>query len=219
MSLIEILKANKGTVSSALGKELALKVLDGNHQILEDAVELCNYDKANTKAKSIRAGAAKIVEKVAEKNPLLVSPHLEKLIAALKVPEPQTRWMIILAFGYCAANNPTTAEKGIPYAEKYLNEQAGVCLSGAAHLYLGRIGELSKSNAEKVLPLLLKALEKALVNEVDWIFEAFLMIIDHLSMSDRQAIANYSKNFFDAPKKSTIKRIEKLLKKIESYEK
>jgi len=97
--------------------------------------------------------------------------------------------------------------------------QAGVCLSGAAHLYLGRIGELSKSNAEKVLPLLLKALEKALVNEVDWIFEAFLMIIDHLSMSDRQAIANYSKNFFDAPKKSTIKRIEKLLKKIESYEK
>ena len=39
MDLLNLLKSNKGTVSSALGKELAQKVLKGDTSILNDAVK------------------------------------------------------------------------------------------------------------------------------------------------------------------------------------
>jgi hypothetical protein len=67
MNLLDQLKSNKGTVSSALGKELAEKVLKGDKSILEQAIDYVSYDLDNQKSKGIRAGAAKILEKVAEK--------------------------------------------------------------------------------------------------------------------------------------------------------
>ncbi len=62
MHLFEKLITNKGTVSSALGKELAKEVLDGNEQFLKEAVELVNYDIQNIKSKGVRTGAAKKLE-------------------------------------------------------------------------------------------------------------------------------------------------------------
>lgn len=38
MSIFEKLKLNKGTVSSALGKELASEVLKGNNEALKEAI-------------------------------------------------------------------------------------------------------------------------------------------------------------------------------------
>ena len=214
MKLLELLKENKGTVSSALGKELALEVLNGNTVILSEAINYSSYEPDNLKAKSIRAGAAKIIEKVAEKKPKLIAPHLEKLLPALKMPEPQTRWMIIMAFGYCVIDNPESALKGINFAKSYIEENQGVCLTGAAHVYLGQAGAYSPKEAEEVLPILLSALQDASVNEVDWIIEAFIKICDNLTKSDKEVILNYAKLYLDAPKKSTVKRIEKLMKKI-----
>ena len=69
MELLELLKNNKGTVSSALGKELAQKVLNGDSSLLKAAIELCSFNPTNIKSKSVRARAAKIVEKVAENKP------------------------------------------------------------------------------------------------------------------------------------------------------
>jgi len=214
MTTLELLKQNKGTVSSALGKELAQKVLNGNTDILSEAINYTSFDPGNKKAKSIRAGAAKIIEKVAEKKPELVAPYLNQLLPALDMPEPQTRWMIILAFGYCVKDNPKFSLKGIGFAKSYIEENQGVCLTGAAHVYLGHAGAYSPKEAEKVLPVLLGALQNASVNEVDWIIEAFIMICDKLSKPDKEVILNYAKVYLDAPKKSTVKRVEKLMKKI-----
>ena len=214
MKLLELLQENKGTVSSALGKEIALKVLSGNLEILLDAINFTSYDPDNIKAKNIRAGAAKIIEKVAEKKPQLIAPYLEKLIPALSMPEPQTRWMIIMAFGYCMKDNPESALKGIEFAKRYIEENQGVCLSGAAHLYLGQAGAYSPKKAEEVLPILLDALKHASVNEVDWIIEAFIKVCDNLTIPDKEVILNYANLYLDAPKKSTVIRIEKLKKKI-----
>jgi len=72
--LLSLLQENKGTVSSALGKELARKVLGGEGAILTDALALVTYDGLNPKSKNIRAGAAKIIEKVAEVQPERVAP-------------------------------------------------------------------------------------------------------------------------------------------------
>src|SRR3990172_5104634 len=99
MSIFHQLADNKGTVSSALGKQLAKQVLDGDESILREAIELTIFDPKNEKAKNIRGGAAKIVEQVAEKRPELVAVFLADLEPALDVPEPQTRWMIIRTFG------------------------------------------------------------------------------------------------------------------------
>jgi predicted subunit of tRNA(5-methylaminomethyl-2-thiouridylate) methyltransferase len=76
MDLFDQLKNNKGTVSSALGKELAEKVLKGDKSILEQAIDYVSYDLDNQNSKGIRAGAAKILEKVAEKQPDLIANRL-----------------------------------------------------------------------------------------------------------------------------------------------
>lgn len=214
MTLLNQLQNNKGTVSSALGKQLAIKVLEGDKVLLKKAVEYTSYDPNNKKSKSVRAGAAKIIEKVAEKKPELIAPYLDQLLPALAMPEPQTRWMIINTFGLCATHNPKAAKKGMTYAENYVQEQNGVCLTSAANKYLGHVGELSKQDAQKVLPKLLKSLQTASTNEVDWILESFLCIADNLTPDDQETILNYAKNYIDAPKKSTIKRVEKIIKKI-----
>jgi len=52
-----------------------------------------------------------------------------------------------------------------------------------------------------------------LVNEVDWIIEALIKICDNLKKPDKEVVLNYAKIYLDAPKKSTIKRVERLIKK------
>jgi hypothetical protein len=214
MKLLELLRTNKGTVSSALGKELANKVLYGDKTILKDAIQYISYDLENPKSKNIRAGAAKILEKVAEKQPELIADDLEKLKPALDVAEPQTRWMLMQVFGYCAKLNPKEASSVIDYGKSYLVENAGVCLSGAVHLYLGRTGATSDKTALEVLPILDDALQNASENEVDWILEAFYSIIDKVGEDGKELIKQNVSLYANAKKNATRKRVLKILKKI-----
>jgi hypothetical protein len=81
MNIFEQLSTNKGTVSSALGKTLAQKVLQENRvDILMECIGFTSYEVTKPASRNIRSGAAKVVEIVAEKQPELVAPHLEKLI-------------------------------------------------------------------------------------------------------------------------------------------
>jgi hypothetical protein len=213
MAIFEQLQENKGTTSSALGKKLATQVINGENEILLEAIQLVKYDINNPKSKNIRAGAAKIIEKVAEKHPEYVSPYLKDLLPALEVEEPQTRWMIIMTFGYCANLNPKLASKGIPFARRYISEKQGVCLSGAAELYLGFIGANSTEFAESVLPVLIDAYNEPLPNEMDWILEAFLKIINNVTPESKYIIIDCATEQLNAFKPSTRNRATKLLRK------
>jgi len=77
MSIFEQLSNNKGTISSALGKTLAQKVLNGQLDILAECIDLSSYEAEAPAKKHIRSGAAKVVEIVAEKRPELIAPHLK----------------------------------------------------------------------------------------------------------------------------------------------
>lgn len=212
MSIFNRLMNNKGTVSSALGKQLAQEALSGNKSIIKEAVELTTFDPKNKKAKNVRAGAAKIVEKVAEKKPELVSSYLNELKPALDVPEPQTRWMTIHTFGLCAKLNPEPAVSAVEKAKQYLDENAGVCLTSAAATYLGNIGELSSNEAQRVFPLLESAIETASLNEVDWILESFYKIFKNVDEKTKEKIVDCAKLYAKSSKKSQQKSAEKLLK-------
>jgi hypothetical protein len=212
MELFKLLENNKGTVSSALGKELANKVIGGELTILNEAIELCTYIHEDKKAKRIRAGAAKIVEQVSRKKPELVAPSLEKLLPALNAEEPQTRWMIIYALGFCAKLNPEVAVEGISYAERFIKERNGVCLSGAAELYLGQIGALNVDYAQKAFRILIDAIDSPMKNELDWILEGLTGIIHNLTKKECEVIQNYVNPYNLTEKKSTQKRVDKLLK-------
>jgi len=214
MSIFEKLGKNKGTTSSALGKSLASKVLNGDDKILLEAIQLVKYDLKNEKSKNIRAGAAKIIEKVAETKPEFISPHLKNLLPALDASEPQTRWMIIMAFGYCASLNPKIAKEGISYAKYFIREKQGVCLSGAAEIYLGFIGSISTELADEVFPILLDAYDNPLPNEMDWILEAFIKIFNKISPKSKKIIIDCANEQLNAFKPSTKNRATKLLKKI-----
>jgi hypothetical protein len=214
MSIFEQLQKNKGTTSSALGKKLADQVINGDGEILLEAIKLVKYDLKNEKSKNIRAGAAKIIEKVAEKKPEYISSYLNDLLPALDADEPQTRWMIMMTFGYCSTLNPEIASKGIPYAKMYIYEKQGVCLSGAAELYLGFIGAKSTEFAETVLPILLDAYDNPLPNEMDWILEAFQKIIINVSPKSKKIIVDCATEQLNAFKPSTKNRATKLLKKM-----
>lgn len=209
--LIEQLKNNKGTVSSKLGKELANEVLNGKTDMLTEAIDLVSYELDNPKAKSVRAGAAKIVEKVAEKSPELVAPYIAKLFQGFSVPEPQTRWMLMMIYHYCAALNSEDAIKAIDYARDFVHEGAGVCLSGATDKYLGSIGALSKELAAEAYEILLEAYDNAYRNEVDWILEAFIDLCQNLDLAQKDTVKKIATKYQNESRKATVKRVEKLL--------
>jgi len=212
MDLLELLKNNKGTVSSALGKELAQKVLSGDESILPDAVELSIFEPENEKAKNVRSGAAKIVEIVAEKRPDLVAPHLEKLLPALSVSEPQTRWMIIRAMGFCAKLNAKTAETAIKYADDYISKKEGLCIASSADLFLGDYGAISKDHAKQVFPIIERSISTVIQNESDWILEAIFKMFNNLDSDEREIAWSFARINSDSDRKSTQKRALKIIK-------
>ena len=214
MEIFELLKANKGTVSSALGKELGAKVLNGDLTILEQAMKYVVFDLNDDKSKGIRAGAAKIIEVVAEKKPELIAKDLNKLKPALNAPEPQTRWMLMYVFGFCAKLNPNDSISVMDYAKKYLTENAGVCLSGAVHQYLGRIGATSEKVANIVLPILDDSMRTCSESEIDWILEGFISITSTLKQDSLLIVKKNAELCLDSKRKSTQDRAKKILKKI-----
>src|ERR1035437_9515110 len=214
MEIFELLKANKGTVSSALGKELGAKVLNGDLSILEQAMKYVVFDLNDDKSKGIRAGAAKIIEIVAEKKPELIAKDLDKLKPALNAPEPQTRWMLMYVFGFCAKLNPKDSISVMDYAKAYLTENAGVCLSGAVHQYLGRIGATSEKVANIVLPMLDDSMRTYSESEIDWILEGFLSITSTLKSDSLLIVKKNAEICLDSKRKSTQDRAKKILKKI-----
>jgi hypothetical protein len=213
MSIFEQLSNNKGTVSSALGKALAQKVLNGQLDILSECIELSSFEMESPAKKHIRSGAAKVVEIVAEKQPELVAPHLEKLLPALSVKEPQTRWMTIRTMGFCAHLNRAVAQKAIKYAEAYLQDKKdGLCLCSSADLFLGDFGALSKKDAQKVFPILMQSIENLVFNEQDWLLEALLKVFSNLGKDEQGEALKFAERWQYSARKSTQQRARKLLR-------
>jgi len=211
MNTFEQLSNNKGTVSSALGKDLAKKVLDGQTSILMECINLSTYELSTPAQKHIRSGAAKVVEIVAEKHPDWVAPYLENLLPALSVKEPQTRWMIIRTMGFCAHLNKPTAQKAITYAEKYIVAKEGLCLASSADLFLGDLGAISIEDARQVFSLLEYSMENAIENEQDWILEAFNKILPNLRKDEQEIVKKYAQHWQYSTRKSTQQRANKIL--------
>jgi hypothetical protein len=212
MAVLDQLKTNKGTVSSLLGKKLARDVLAGQLEILQEAMGLVCYGAGSRKEKHVRAGAAKIVECVAMENPSLVAPFLESLLPALGVEEPQTKWMVIRTIGFCAAQQPGIAKKALPYAKKYINEKVAgqLCLVGATDLFLGDYGEISKETAKEVYPILIESANNVILNEHDWLMEAFMRIAKYLSKKEKEVIIAFARKYENHSRKKTQERVKKL---------
>jgi hypothetical protein len=149
MSILSQLEKNKGTVSSALGKALAEKALAGEPDILREAVDLLTHP-----SKVVRSGAAKIVEQVALYSPHMAAPYAPRFLPALKLPEPQTRWMMIHTLGLCAALDTPSALQALPKAKEFITADSGVSVWDRTITYLGWLGATSLENAYLALPLL-----------------------------------------------------------------
>jgi hypothetical protein len=213
VSTFEQLSKNKGTVSSALGKDLAQKVLeDGQSDILLECIDLASYELTVSTSKQIRAGAAKVVEIVAEKQPESVAPHLDKLLPALSVPEPQTRWMIIRVMGFCAHLNKSAAQQAIVYAAKYIEAKEGLIIASSADLFLGDFGALSAEDAKRVFPILEQSMETVITNEQDWLLEALYKILTNLSRTDQEKVREFAERWQHSSRKSTQQRARKILR-------
>ena len=209
MSILPRLEKNKGTVSSALGKALAQEVLDGETAILDEAVALLAYE-----SKNVRAGAAKIVEQVAVKEPELVAGHMALLLPALDLPEPQTRWMAIHTLGLCAELDPGVALKAMPQAQRFLERQSGACLWGSTIKYLGYVGALSVENAQRVFPLLEQALV-AIPRQAKMVLEAFLRLLDRTEGETRERLSRYAETYTDDERSSVRAMARRLRKRVE----
>jgi hypothetical protein len=213
MNTFEQLSNNKGTVSSALGKTLAQKVLkEGQTNILFECIDLASYEVTKPTSKHIRAGAAKVVEIVAEKQPKLVAPHLEKLLPALSAPEPQTRWMIIRVMGFCAHLNRSVAQEAIAYAEHYIDAKEGLVIASSADLFLGDFGALSNEAAQRVFPILERSMKTVITNEQDWLLEALIKLFTNLSSTEQEQVLNFVERWQNSPRKSTAQRARKILR-------
>jgi len=213
MSIFEQLSHNKGTVSTTLGKALAKDVLDGHTSILMECIQLASYEKSKLNQKHVRAGAAKVVELVAEERPELVAPHLGELLSALSVEEPQTRWAIIRTMGFCAHLNKAVAQKAVPYAEKYIAEKKdGLILASSADLFLGDLGCISNKEAGRVFPILNRSMENVMENEQDWLLEALYKVYSNVGSTEQNTIKKFAEVWQSSSRKSTQQRAKRLLK-------
>lgn len=213
MNIFDRLSKNKGTVSSALGKSLARQVLqDGRDDILLECIDLVSYEASEPGSRHIRAGAAKVVEVVAEAKPELVAPRLGQLLPALSVQEPQTRWAIIRVMGFCAHLNRPVAQKAIAFAEKYLSAKEGLVIASSADLFLGDFGSLSKKDAAAVFPILERSMKDIVTNEQDWLLESVLKVFPNLGTSEQDKALKFAKRWQTATRKSTQQRARKILK-------
>jgi len=186
MPILAKLEKNRGTVSSALGKVLAQRVLAGETDILDEAVTLLSHGH-----KDVRAGAAKIIEQVGLVDPSLVVSFLPTLLPALNTPERQTRWMAIHTLGLCAKLDAQTALLALPQAEAFIAADSGACLWGATITYLGHLGATSATNARRVFPLLERALER-IPRQAKGVLEAFLRLLAQADEDMRASIARYA---------------------------
>ena len=66
-----------------------------------------------------------------------------------------------------------------------------------------------------MFPILLEAYDNPLPNEMDWVLEGFLKIVDNLTGKDYTMIGECAREQLQASKTSTIKRAEKILKKMD----
>ena len=212
MSLLDQLSRNKGTVSSALGKAFAKRVLDGQTSVLMECIGLASYESSAPAQKHIRSGAAKVVEIVAENRPDLVAPYLEELLPALSVKEPQTRWMIIRTMGFCARLNKPMAQKAIAYAEQYIHAREGLCIVSSADMFLGDLGALSKQDASSVFPILEQAMQNPITNEQDWLLEAFYKVFPNLEKADQETVVRFADRWQCSTRKSTQQRARRILR-------
>ncbi len=212
MNILDRLRTNKGTVSSKLSESLAEEVLDGKTGVLIEAVKLVSYSLNNKKEKHIRSGAAKIIECVAMKRPDLVAKQLDAVFPALEAAEPQTRWMMIRTIGFCAKHKPEIAKKAIPFAKAYLREKKEglLCLASSADLFLADYGEISRSTAKEVFPVLLDSADNVIMNEHDWLLEAFMKITKHLTAEEKKTILSFAQEYKDHPRKKTRERVGKI---------
>jgi hypothetical protein len=212
MSTFAQLSTNKGTISSALGKTLAQKVLvEDQTSVLYECIELATYELSKPTSRHIRAGAAKVVEIVAEQKPEFVAPHLEKLMPALSAQEPQTRWMIIRVMGFCAHLNRSAAQEAIPYAEQYIAAKEGLIIASSADLFLGDFGSLSKGDAHRVFPILEHSMETVVSNEQDWLLEALYKLYAHLVKEEQKKVRAFAEHWQVSSRKSTHQRAQRIL--------
>ncbi len=181
-------------------------------EILIECIDLASYQATTSSSKNIRAGAAKVVEIVAEKRPELVAPHLEKLLPALSVSEPQTRWMIIRVMGFCAHLNKPVAQEAIAYAEQYIVAKEGLIIASSADLFLGDYGSLSKEDAQRVFPILERSMETVIVNEQDWLLEALFKLFGNLSRAQQEKVLKFAEQWQHSSRKSTQQRARRILR-------
>jgi hypothetical protein len=204
LTLLDLLLANKGTVSSALGKQLAIDVLAGDRNILKEAAELIHHE-----SKNVRSGSAKIIEKVAEEQPELVAPLLPDLIAAFDHDEPQTKWIMIHTFGLCAKFQPEISREVFDTATQYLEPSFGTCLRDRAITYLGYVGSLSKKDCDKCFPLLIESFTKH-PDRITRVYESLERLADLFDSKQKQIVNSY----FDKHSGSKSLEIKKWAKKL-----
>ena len=163
--------------------------------------------------KNVRSGAAKIIEQVAQKKPELVAGYLKDLFPGLESYEPQTRWMIIHTFGFCAKLNSVIASKALDKAKEFLNTNSGACLWDRTILYLGYLGATSEMYAKKVFPLLEKTLS-TIPSQTKTALESFERMLPLLDDKMKKQLLKYADKYSANSKSSVSTKAKKLIKKL-----
>jgi hypothetical protein len=208
MTLLEQLTENKGTVSSALGKQLAKDTLAGDISILKEAAKLIHHN-----SKVVRSGAAKIIEKVSEEKPELVAPLLPDLVSAFDYKEPQTKWMMIHTFGLCAKLQPEIARDIFDTVIKYWQPTNGTCLRDRTIVYLGYIGSLSKPDCDKSFRWLTESFQKH-PDRITRIFESLERLINWFDDNQKQIVNQLVEEYSNAKSPEIKKWAKRVGKKL-----
>lgn len=88
-----------------------------------------------------------------------------------------------------------------------------LCLVGATDVFLGDYGAISRKNTEEVFSLLIESTNNVILNEQDWIMEAFIKILKFLDTKEKLMVLEFANNYKEHPRNTTRQRIKKIIEK------
>jgi hypothetical protein len=148
MSILDELSSQIGERTEAANKRVAARVLKEPALLEEIANGLVSADA------KLAGDCAEVMTLVAAKQPALVAPHADALIARLDHTDTRVRWETMHSVAEIAAQVPDKISAIVPKLVEKIALDKSVIVRDYAILVLGEYGSTSPAAARKALPLL-----------------------------------------------------------------
>lgn len=208
MSVIDQLASSQGKRDEAPNQALAAEIIKTkNKEAVKELLELLHH-----KSKDIQSDSIKVMYEVAEKAPELVAKHSKELVALLDSKNNRLQWGAMTALDAIAGEDPKTVYASLAKIIAVADKGSVITNDHCVGILITLCGE--KAYRKDAFDLLLERLLKSPVNQLPMYAEHALPVID--ASTKAAFLKVVSGRLVDMDKESKRKRVEKVIKKLQT---